>query len=205
MGLQNFGYITAFALNALYGHVAIAQQEALPAKEPVQESLVQRYDPFNNKLIPVPPAEIKPGFLYRHYSPVQGQNVWSLANENGGFSYAMGQGSIQPAARLDIRATTQQTEKVLRDVAPRWAGALKSFGAPPLIILDKSNQWTLLQRSSVPQVMDLDTGRRWEWQGNRRVAVIHTGGYRWRIVKDKYVPQAFVLPTVTPSCAPCLP
>ncbi len=205
MSLQNVGYITVFVLNALFGHSAIAQQEALPTKDPLQESLVQRYDPFSNELISVPPAEIKPGFLYLHYSPVQGRNVWSLANENGGFSYAMGQGSIQPAARLDIRATTQQTDQVLRDVAPRWAGALKSFGAPPLIILDKSNQWTLLQRPSIPQVMDLDTERRWEWQGNRRVAVVHTGGYRWRIVRDKYVPTALILPTVTPSCALCSP
>ena len=101
----------------------------------------------------MPPAEIKPGFLYRHYSPVQGRDVWSLANAQGGFSYAMGQGSIQPASRLDIRATAQKTDQVLRELAPRWAGALKSFGAPPLIILDKNDQWTLLQRSSIPQVM----------------------------------------------------
>ena len=117
MNLQNVGYITAFVLNAFFGHGAIAQQEALPTKDPLQESLVQRYDPFNNKLIPVTPAEIKPGFLYLHYSPVQGRNVWSLANEKGGFSYAMGQGSVQPAARLDIRATTQQADQVLREVA----------------------------------------------------------------------------------------
>ena len=205
MKLQNFGCITAFVLSTLYGHVATAQQEVLPAEVPAQKFLVQRYDPFNNKLIPVSPAEIKPGFLYRHYSPVQGRDVWSIANEKGGFSYAMGQGSIQPAARLDIRATAQQTDQVLRDVAPRWAGALKSFGAPPLIILDKSNQWALLQRSSIPQIMDLDTGRRWEWQGNRPVAVVHTGGYRWRIVNGKYVPTPFFLPTVTPSCALCSP
>ena len=205
MKLQNFGSITTFVLSIFYGHVATAQQEVLPAKEPVQKSLVQRYDPFNNKLIAVPPAEIKPGFLYRHYSPVQGRDVWSIANEKGGFSYAMGQGSVQPAARLDIRASAQETELVLKEVAPRWAGALKSFGAPPLIILDKTNQWTLLQRSSMPQIMDLDTGRRWEWQGNRRVAVVHTGGYRWRIVDGKYVPTSFSLPTVTPSCALCSP
>ena len=205
MKFRKFGSITALVLSTLTGHVATAEQELLPTEKLVRKSLVQRYDPFNNKLIPVPPAEIKPGFLYRHYSPVQGRDVWSLANAQGGFSYAMGQGSIQPASRLDIRATAQKTDQVLRELAPRWAGALKSFGAPPLIILDKNDQWTLLQRSSVPQVMDLDTGRRWEWQGNRQVAVVHTGGYRWEVVNGRYVPTAFNLPTVTPSCALCSP
>ena len=41
--------------------------------------------------------------------------------------------------------------------------------------------------------------RRWEWHGQRRVAVRHTAGYEWVIIDGEYLPAVFV-----PVCSVCL-
>jgi hypothetical protein len=170
----------------------IAQPPAPPAPPASPETddpaAVYRYDPFLNQLVPVPPAEVKPGFLYSRHSPRLNRRVWSLAREGGGFEYAMAPGSVQPARALDLRATPEQQRAVLEARAPDLARIMDIRGTIAHMRLTEDGAWQLVRQQTIASVLDMETGRRWEWHGPRRVAVVHTAGYEWTLVGGRLAP-----------------
>jgi hypothetical protein len=175
----------ALALSTLASsHAAPAQTE----QAEVDRTVVQRFDPFKDELIAVPAAEIKPGFLYNRYSERMGRRVWSLALPGGGFEYAMAPGSTQPARLLDLRATEAQMREELLERAPELAQVLDVRGGTAFVRLMPDNTWQVVQQPTIASVFDLETSRRWEWHGVRRVAVLHTLGYEWSVVDGQFVP-----------------
>lgn len=163
----------------------IAAQAPAP---PIDPALIVRFDPLQNQMVPVPPAEIKPGFLYNHFNARLNRRVWSLATEGGRFQYAMAPGSVMYARALDLRATPAQLRETLNARAPDLAKMLDVRGALACVRLLEDGTWTLVRQPTIANVFDLETGRRWEWHGERRVAVVHTGGYEWALVNGGPVP-----------------
>ena len=150
-----------------------------------------RFDPFLNKMVAVAPADVKPGFLYNRYNPPLGRRVWGLGVEGGGFQYSMAPGSTQPAAALDLRATPQQLREELIARAPELAKMVEVRGAIVHMRLQSDETWELVRMTTITNVFDLETSRRWEWHGRRRVAVLHTGGYEWQFVDGKALPVTY--------------
>lgn len=188
----------ALALSALSSSRAAAPA----AQTEVDRSVVQRFDPFSDALVAVPPAEIKPGFLYNRYSERMGRRVWSLALPGGGFEYAMAVGSTQPARRLDLRATEQQMREELLERAPELAAALDVRGGTAFVRLMPDETWQVVQQPTIGNVFDLETSRRWEWHGVRRVAVMHTLGYEWSLLDGEFVPAVTSIAGVSAYAAP---
>ncbi len=182
--------------------LAMAQDAAVapPAtpQAPVAQDVVQRFDPIDNRMVDVPPAEIKPGFLYNRYHAGLGRRVWSVATPDGGYLYAMAPGSVQPARSLDLRATEQQLRAELTERAPELAKILDIRGGTACVRLTPNETWEVVAHPTIPSVLDLETGRRWEWHGRRRVAVVHTLGYEWMLVDGRIVPS--VMYVGAPGC-----
>jgi hypothetical protein len=176
---------------------------AAPMVDPleVNRTLIQRFDPFMNKLVEVQPAEIKPGFLYNRFSERMGRRVWSAALPGGGFEYAMAPGSTQPARLLDLRATEQQMREELLERAPDLAQVLDVRGGTAFVRLMPDDSWQVVQQPTIASVFDLENGHRWEWHGVRRVAVMHTLGYEWSLAAGKFVPAVMYGPV--PGASPC--
>jgi hypothetical protein len=166
-----------------------ASHAAAPADQAeADRAVIQRFDPFTDALIAVPPAEIKPGFLYNRFSASLGRRVWSLALPGGGFEYAMAPGSTQPARLLDLRATEEQMREELLERAPDLARVLDVRGGTAFVRLLPDDKWQVVQQPTIANVFDLETSRRWEWHGVRRVAVMHTLGYEWSLADGRFVP-----------------
>jgi hypothetical protein len=161
-----------------------------PIPPAADKTSIFRFDPFQNKLVPVPVADLKPGYLYNHFNATLGRRVWSLAVRGGGFLYAMGPGSTQPGNRLDLRGTLQQRTQLLEAEAPSLADTIRRQGGGAFIRLNATEQWELVPFTTIASVYDLEDGRRWEWHGDRRVAVLHTYGADWQIVEGKFVPAS---------------
>jgi hypothetical protein len=102
----------------------------------------------------------------------------------------MGPGSTQPAGRLDVRATLEQRARFLETEAPSLAEVIRRQGGAAFIRLNASDQWELVPFTTIASVFNLEDGRRWEWHGDRRVAVLHTYGDDWPLVEGKYVPAS---------------
>jgi hypothetical protein len=156
-----------------------------------ENARIDRYDPFLAKLVAVAPADVKPGFVYLRYSPQLKRRVWSVAAEGGGFLYAMAPGSVQPARALDLRATPQQMRAELMARAPELAKIMDIRGGVAYVVLTDQGAWQLVRQPTIANVYDLETGRRWEWHGERRVAVVHTGGDDWLQVDGRFVPASY--------------
>ena len=73
-------------------------------------------------------------------------------------------------------------------------------GSLAFVRLTDDGTWTLVRQPTIANVFDLETGRRWEWHGERRVAVIHTGGYEWSLVGGKFVPMTFAVAAPYSCC-----
>jgi hypothetical protein len=187
--------LAACALGA--GRMAAAQDASVAAPA-VGQDVVQRFDPINNRIVDVPPAEIKPGFLYNHYHAGLGRRVWSVATPDGGFLYAMAPGSVQPARALDLRATEQQLRTELIQREPELAKLLDIRGGTASVRLTPNETWEVVAQPTISSVFDLETGRRWEWHGRRRVAVVHTYGYEWTLVDGRFMPS--VVYAGAPGC-----
>ena len=167
--------------------VAIAASGAAVARAEDHATLY-RFDPFEDRLVEVAPAEVKPGRLYQRYSSVLQRRTWSLAQEDGGFEFAMGPGSTQAAWRLDLRATPEQQRAEVLARAPQLIQLIDSRNVQAVVRLDDQGRWKLLPRPAIANVYDEETLLRWEWHGERRVAVIHTYGDQWLVVDDRFVP-----------------
>jgi hypothetical protein len=164
---------------ALAGAVATAEA-------PLDRS-IKRFDPVQGDLVTV--QEPIPEKIYNHYSDRLSRRVWAFARSDGNFSHAMGEGSTQNIKHFDFPYSTEQQQAIIAEVAPRWARSMQYVGSEAYVRLDSEQTWKLVQHLTVPSLFDLETMRRWEWHGQRRVAVGHTGGYRWRVVNGRYLPE----------------
>ena len=171
---------------------ARAQESVAPGAATADDhAAIFRYDPFDRKLIAVPAGEVKAGYLYSRYSAQLKRRVWSVGREGGGFEYAMATRSVQPAWRLDLRATPERQRQELLARAPELANIMDIRGARAFVQLDDKGVWQLMVRPTIANIYDEETLRRWEWHGERRVAVMHTNGYEWLMVDGKFVPATY--------------
>jgi hypothetical protein len=172
--------------------------------EPGQE--VRKFDPINSSFVAVSPDKVVPGKIYSHYSSRHGRYVWAIALEGGKFSYALGQGSTEYPRNFDLVTSAAETQNLIASRVGDWAKVSQSQGRQILVRLQATGLWQVLQISSIRSHFDLDSGRRWEWHGERKVAVGHTGGYRWRYDGNRYQPangwlSVSLLPGCPLSCA----
>ena len=154
---------------------------------------VKRFDPVTREPALVPADEILQGKIYQHYNKRMGRRVWAFAREGGTFSHALGEGTTQPTSRFDLPFSTEQQMAIVAEVAPRWARALEQIGSKIFVRLQVDDNWKLVQHAAIPCLYDLETQRRWEWHGDRRVAVGHSAGYRWLVEEGRYRPAIRVL------------
>jgi hypothetical protein len=173
---------TAVAATAPY---SAAQTPAEGDQETVYR---QRPMLAGSEMVPVGPAEIKPGLAYNYYNRRLGRRVWGFAREDGTFQYAFGEGTMLPEDRFDLGLTPEQLQGLLEERDPILQQNLAITGASPSVVMGVDGQWRLLNFSVAPRVFDLETGHRWEWHGDRRAAVVHTYGDQWQVVDGRYVP-----------------
>jgi hypothetical protein len=189
---QSVGFALAAMLIASSAGSAGAQESVAPGAVAADDhAAIFRYDPFERKLLAVPAGEVKAGYLYSRYSAPLKRRVWSMGRADGGFEYAMATGSVQPAWRLDLRATREQQLQTLIDRAPELANIMDIRGSRAYVQLDEKGEWQLMVRPPIANLYDEETLRRWEWHGERRVAVMHTYGYEWLLVDGKFVPATY--------------
>ena len=150
---------------------------------------VYRFDPMDEKLHPVKPAEMRPGHVYGRFDAGLGRWVWSKADAAGNLRYAMGEGSTQPARMFDLRGTDAERQRALERRAPELARLFTIQGARPMLRLDAAGRWGLGPTPCVSSVFDEATGQRWEWHGDRPSLVTHSGGSHWRVEAGWYEPS----------------
>ena len=173
----------------------------------MQTDSVYRVDPNSRELVVVPADELKPGFVYKYFHRELGRHVWGIAKENGGFEYAFGPGTQQSTQAFDLRISELQAQALVNERVPGLVKAMKSTGRNILLQLGEDDQWSIYPSSSIPKVFDLETSRRWEWHGDRRVGVMHTHGYSWQYRDGKHYPAGgvtygYVVLSAGASC-PC--
>jgi len=159
---------------------------AATAEAPLDRS-IKRFDPVLRDLVTV--QDPISGKIYNHYSDRLHRRVWAIAQPEGNFSHAMGEGTTQNIKNFDFPYSTEQQQDLIAQVAPRWAKSMQHVGSEAYVRLNSESSWRLVQHLTVPSLFDLETARRWEWHGQRRVAVGHMGGYRWRVVEGRYYPE----------------
>ena len=145
-------------------------------------------DMENVELVRVTAEEIKPGLVYNYYNEQLKQRAWGFAKEGGGFEYAFGEGTIMPTSKFDLQLSPEMEARVLNERAPGLLRQLNNVGRSAAVQLNADGVWQLLRFPSSARVFDLATGLRWEWHGDRRLAVLHTGGNLWHIVDGEYYP-----------------
>ena len=151
-------------------------------------AVIYRYDPVKGRVLPIPAKELKPGHVYLRHVPRIGRHAWSLADADGSLRYAMGPGSVQLARQFDLRISEAERQREFEARAPELARRLAILGARPTVRLDDDGQWKLQQTPGLAHVFDLETGARWEWHGDRRTPVVHSGGNSWGLVAGRYRP-----------------
>jgi hypothetical protein len=141
------------------------------------------------ELVRVTPAEIKPRLVYNYYNEQLDERAWGLAKEGGGFEFAFGEGTVMPTTAFDLQLSPEMQARVLNERAPGLLKQLDNVGRSAAVKLNGKGVWELLRYPSSARVFDLATGQRWEWHGDRRVAVLHVGGNLWHIVDGRYYPM----------------
>lgn len=149
---------------------------------------IYRLDPATERLQPVTSAELRPDHVYLRFDPALGGWAWGKASAGGGFRFAMGPGSVQPARMFDLPGTDADRQRILERKAPQLARLFNIQGARPMLRLDDTGVWRLGPTPSVSSVFDQATGERWEWHGDKPSRVVHAGGGRWRVQDGGYVP-----------------
>ena len=176
--------------NLCLGHLAfiiLLAQPCFAAEDPSQPA-VRRPDPRTGTLYAVEPGEIIPGKIYSHFSQLRGRYVWAFAEEDRSFSYVLGPGSTELPSNFDVTTSPNETKKVLEAEAGTWAKQSALEGKQVMVRLGANEKWQVVRARSIRSHYDLDSSRRWEWHGQRRVAVGHTNGYSWRYDGNGYVP-----------------
>ena len=158
-----------------------------------------------SELVRVAAEEIKPGLVYYYYNGHLGRHVWGFAREDGSFQYAFGPGTTFPTDRFDFRIATSVRSEILQREAPGLERDLQTSGRVPTVQLDAAGRWRLYKQTSTPRMFDLESGHRWEWHGQRRVAVLHTHGDLWTIVDGHFRPADGDGFACLPDCGCCSP
>ena len=160
------------------------------AQADLDEQQVYRFDPVAQQFIATPAEEQRTGYVYRRFSSRLSRWVWSLYEGDGEFSFALGEGTTQPAQRLDQKLTVGAAKQALRRINPTLADAIKDRAGRVFVRLDSQDQWELFGPFGVANAFDMETGRRWESHGGQYLPVSHTTGYRWRVENGRYVPAS---------------
>ena len=151
---------------------------------------ILRYAPLSGTLEPVSAEELKVGYIYSHFSQPLNRRVWSYAEGNGEFWYALGKGTTQEAWRLDIRVTPEQGWEILEQTAPRLARQLQQEGTGHVYLrLTGEGRWVIAEGASFPTIYNAETGYRWEKHSGRYIPV-SSGPWRypWAMDQGRYVP-----------------
>ena len=182
--------ISVTLLTLLSWWVPLGTLQSATAFQPTDDGRdVRRFDPVNDRYVAVPADELRIGFIYSHFNQRLSRRVWAFYQGDGRFSIALGEGSIQPVYRLDIRATQPEAAQALRRIAPRMAEVIEKLGGGAVWgRIDAENEWELYGVFGVPTIFNPETGRRWEMQGSEYIPVSHWSGYRWRVQDGKFVP-----------------
>ena len=192
---------------------------------------ILRWDPVDEELLPIAREELKPGYVYSHFSDRLNRRVWSYLQTDGEFWYALGEGTTLKGRRLDVRAITGDRLEKLKDKHPDLAAELEEHGRILTVLyfaLDGDGAWRAVSTAKHPTIYNLETGQRWErvyrkhaepgntWQPGPAafLPVVHTWGSSWAVQGGKYVPapsgcgcgmagfDAYAPPSTTCDCAP---
>jgi hypothetical protein len=87
--------------------------------------------------------------------------------------------------------------------APELARMMDDRGARAYVRLDDNDAWQLVPRVTIASVYDLETLRRYEWHGQRRVNIVSSTGYEWLQIDGEFVPATFAAPTWGIAAQPC--
>jgi hypothetical protein len=172
----------------------ILRHEVVEKKSEIEGVTVQEIE-----LVPVPPEELKPGYIYSHFSQQLNRRVWSFFRPDAGFWYALGAGTTQEARLLDIRASEDEQIAAIRQVAPGLAYAILKGRQKAFARLNENNRWELAKVASHSTVYSQETGRRWDWVSGKYLPVRHTHGYRWAIRGGDYVPAGRLHAAMRPA------
>jgi hypothetical protein len=176
------------AMACLATAAGAADAPAHAEKPKLDPAKLYRFDPITEAFSPIERASLKPFHIYYRYSPVMGRWVWSKTTPDGRLEFAMGPGSVQSAFLFDLTATMEERMRVLEQRAPELARMYAVQGARASMILGPDGTWALHGLQSVGQVYDVETSERWEWHGDHRAAVVHSGGNSWRLDDGRFVP-----------------
>ncbi len=165
---------------------------------------IRKFNPRNRTFVAIDPAEVVPGQIYNHYSPSRGRYVWAYATQGGGFSYPLGPGSTELPANFASTASPEETERLVQERAAGGDSRRQWDEGGAKVRLNEEDKWDILPTATsiCRSHFDLDTQRRWEWHGNRRVAVRHMNGYQWRYADGRYLPINPWLPMFN-ACGGC--
>lgn len=142
------------------------------------------------KRVAVEKSQVRPGFAYNYFHEGLQKRVWGFATASGGFEYAFGVGTLLPTSRFDFQISEDSQSQILSERAPGLKEYLSTVGRSPAVRLTATGDWQLLPFPVSERVFDMATGRRWEWHGKRRLAVLHTNGYLWTDEDGKFIPLA---------------
>ena len=155
------------------------QMQPCWAEESQPQPLVRRPDPDTEEYSPVEPDQVIPGKIYSHYSQRHGGYVWAYAKAGGGFSYALGPGSTEDPVNFDVVTSERKTKEIIESEAGPWAKQSRRERSAILVRLGADYRWKVVRARAIRSHYDLDSGRRWEWHGKRKVAVLNMGGNQW--------------------------
>jgi len=158
---------------------AAGTAQELKLGDKLDPAVIYRYDLLANTLVPIAPANLKPGHVYLRPSSTRGGHVWSRVDSNGQLRYDLGPGSSIPARYFDP-VTDQETRRAaLANRAPELARRLAVEGARPSVWLGNDGQWQLDQSVNEGRVFDRATGERFEWHMGTPLPVVHSAGNTW--------------------------
>jgi hypothetical protein len=183
VGFFDGGLLLAESADGADDGRGILRHELVEKTSEIEGATVQEIE-----LVPVAPEELKPGYIYSHFSQKLNRRVWSFYRADAGFWDALGSGTIQEARLLDFRAPEEKQVEAIRQVAPGLAYAIVRGRQRAFARLTEDNEWELAKVSTHPTVYSLNTGRRWDWAFGRYIPVRHTHGDRWAFREGKYVP-----------------
>jgi hypothetical protein len=164
--------LTMLVLLALAG-TASAQPGQLPGND--DQTTIVRIDPKVRGVSPISIENLKIGSIYNFYSPTLNRRAWSLYLGNGQFWHAMGPGSVQPFNAFDVELSREEAINLLREADPELAKQISITGENVFLMLNDNGHWRLIPRSSVPRIIDAETGLEWEKQFGSYLHVIPRG------------------------------
>jgi hypothetical protein len=170
-----------------------------------EQDAVRQFDPRSGEFLKVDPADVSAGEIYNHYSSRHERYVWAYALEDGSFSYPLGPGTTESPRNFALAMSDAEMEQLLRS-AGNTVGRSWVENQEIRVRLGVDDKWSVLATAgSNRSHFDLNSGRRWEWHGSRRMPVSHINGYTWRYDSGRYVAANPWLASVLPASCSCMP